>query len=136
MNTEQIEINGRGCLVKIHQEHRHNARVSITKNSINIRLPDFMSWDEKARELLKLKLWAVNKLEENPEQFKPEPPKDYKDGDILKVGNEEYTLKIGFKEKESSSAMTTNPTTASCGVCNSLGSGEPAGSSCSEPLRF
>ena len=107
MNTEHIEINGKKYLVKIYHEDRRNARVSITSDSINIRLPDFVGRDAGFRELMKMKMWAVNKLKENPERFKPEVQKNYKDGDVLKVGNEGYILKIEFEEKESSSVKVT-----------------------------
>ncbi|MEA2054874.1 MAG: M48 family metallopeptidase, partial [Candidatus Thermoplasmatota archaeon] len=60
--------------------------------------------EERFRQLMKMKVWARNKLKENPHRFRPERQKEYKDGDILKVGDEEYTLKIEFKDKKSSSA--------------------------------
>lgn len=41
---------------------------------------------------------------ENPERLKPDLQKEYNDGDLLKIGDEEYTLKIEFKDKKTSSA--------------------------------
>lgn len=106
MQTEYLEVNGNKYLVKVHHEHRRNSSVSIGKKAINIRLPSFLNRDEKARERLRMKIWAINKIKENPEKLKPEPQKEYKDGEVLKVGNQEYVLKIELKEKESSSART------------------------------
>ena len=110
MSTEYFEVNGRKFVVKVHYEHRHSSRVSIGRKAINVRIPSFLNRDEKARELLRMKMWAINNIKEKPERFKPEQQKEYKDGEVLKVVNEEYTLKIEFKEKESSSARLVGNT--------------------------
>ncbi len=104
MQSAPVELNGNRYLIKVYFEHRHDSAVSIGKTAINIRIPDFLNRDEKARELLRMKMWAIGKIKEKPERFKPEPQKGYKDGELLKIGNEEYTLKICYKDKQSSSA--------------------------------
>ncbi|MDP2907021.1 MAG: DUF45 domain-containing protein [Nanoarchaeota archaeon] len=104
MKTETIEVNGRKYPVKIHYEDRKDSTVSIGKTAITIHLPLCMSREEISREELKLKAWARKKLLENPERHMPKAAREYKDGETLKVGNEEYLLKIELKEKESSSA--------------------------------
>jgi len=104
MKTENLEVNGNQYLVKIHYENRKNSSVSIRRTNINIRIPSFLDRNEKARELFSMKMWAKKKLLENPKRFKPIPQKEYKDGDKLFVGDEEYTLKIEFKDKRNSSA--------------------------------
>ena len=104
MKTERLEVSGINYLVKIHYENRNNSTLSIGKKAINIRIPSFLNREERFKQLIKLKIWARNKLKEDPHKFKPEMQKEYKDGDILKVGNEEYTLKIEFKDKQNSSA--------------------------------
>lgn len=106
MKTESIEVDGIKYTVKIYYEDRNNTSVSIGK-TINIRIPLFFNREEKLKQLLKMKAWARKKLEENPEKFKPKPQKEYKDGDVLKVGDEEYLLRIDFKDKQSSSARIT-----------------------------
>ncbi len=110
MQNALIEVNENKYMVKVHFEHRHNSTVSIGKTAINIRIPNFLNRDERARELLRMKMWAISKIKEKPEMFKPEPQKDYKDGDILKVGDDEYTLNIEFKDKQSSSARILDKT--------------------------
>ena len=111
MDTGHIEINGKKYPVLVTYEHRHNSRASIGRNSINIRMPDFLNRDERYREVLKLKQWAEHKLKERPE-LQPEPKKEYKDGDILKVGTAEYVLRIALKDKQSSSAHRRGSTIA------------------------
>jgi len=105
-----LEVNGIKHPVKIHYEERSDCRASIRKKAINIRIPAFLSEEEKRRQLTNLKQWAIDKLKENPEKFKPEAQKEYKDGDILAVGGDEYVLKIGFKNKLGSSARIEGPT--------------------------
>lgn len=110
MKKETLEINKIKYLVKIYIEKRKNCRVSIIKNSINIRLPSDLSTTEQEIQLKKMKYWAFKKIIENPEKFKPEIPKKYKNEDLLKIGNEEYILKIKFKDKKGSSARLINNT--------------------------
>ncbi|MBW2977153.1 M48 family metallopeptidase [Candidatus Woesearchaeota archaeon] len=104
MKTERLEVNGVSYRVKIHYEDRNDSVVSLGKKAINIRIPHFLDREEKFRQLMKAKQWAKNKLEENPNKFKPEIQKEYKSGDMLKVGSEEYMLNIELKDKQSSSA--------------------------------
>lgn len=104
MKTETLEVNGTEHLVKIHYEKRNNSRASIGKKAINIRIPSFLRRKNRLKELLKLKNWAKNKIQENPHKFKPVPQKEYRNGDTLKVGGTEYSLNIKFKDKKSSSA--------------------------------
>lgn len=109
MKTEIMEVNGMKYHVRMYYENRYGSTVSIGKTAVTIHIPICMSREEISREELKLKAWARNKLMENPERRKPKPGREYKNGDVLKVGNEEYTLKVEFKEKESSSArMVSN----------------------------
>lgn len=76
--------------------------------SINIRIPSFLNREERFRQLLEMKSWTIKKLQEDPNKFKPETTKQYEDGETLKVGEEEYTLSIAYKEKQSSSARIVN----------------------------
>ena len=119
MKTETLEVNGIQYLVKIHYENRKNSSVSIRRTRINIRIPSFLNREEKARQFLSMKLWAKKKLMENPDRFKPKPQKEYKDGDKLIVGDEEYTLRIEPKDKKNSSARLKGRTIHLC-ISNNL----------------
>ena len=106
MKTEKINVAGAEYLVKIHYEKRNNARVSVNRNAVNIRIPFSFSREEQFKQVLKMKAWAIKKLQENPSRFKQEIQKEYKDGDVLKVGEEEYNLRIEFRNKASSSSRS------------------------------
>lgn len=110
MKNDMLEVNGIKYLVKIHFETRKNCRVSVRKRVVNIRIPSFLSKNEKDKQLERMKTWATKKILENPEKFKPYPKKEYKNADRLKIGNEEYTLEIKFKDKKSSSALLNGNT--------------------------
>lgn len=95
-----MDINGIQYLIKIHFEKRKNTSVSIRRTNINIRIPYFLSQKEKVQRILSMKLWAKKKILNNPDYFKPEPQKEYNDGEKLLIGDEEYILRIEFKEKK------------------------------------
>ena len=112
MKTETLEIVGRKYLVKIWDEPRESSSVAIKNNIITIKIPLALNREERFRELLRMKRWAKDKIEKNPDKFKIEVPKEYHDGDVLKIGEEEYALKIEFREKQSSSARLMGNTIA------------------------
>ena len=110
MKTETIDVNEIRYLVKIHIEKRKNSSVSIRKTNINIRIPYFLDRKEKIKQIQSMKLWAKKKIINNPDCFKPEAQKEYEDGEKIIVGDEEYLLRIEFKEKKSSSARIQGKT--------------------------
>jgi predicted metal-dependent hydrolase len=110
METEILEINGTKYPVKIHYEKRNNSRASIRRTTINIRIPSFLEDKEKNEQLKKMENWAKGKIIENPEKFRPKQQKGYKDSDIVKINDEEFILRIEFKDKKSSSARLAGNT--------------------------
>jgi len=104
MLKDFLEVNGTRYPVKVHFERRNDSKASISRRAVNIRLPDFLNREQRFREILRIKSWAKEQIAANPERFKPKAQKTYADGEVLKVGDEEFALRIEFKEKESSSA--------------------------------
>ncbi|MEK6808577.1 MAG: M48 family metallopeptidase, partial [Nanoarchaeota archaeon] len=111
MIIKNLEVNCIKYPVYVHYENRKNTSVSIGRKSINIRIPSFLDREERLGQYLEMMKWARKKLEENPDRFKPCPLKEYNDGDTLKIGNENYSLRIELKDKQSSSARI---------ICNSV----------------
>ena len=101
---ETIEINQIDYLFKIHIEKRKNCRASIRNTNVNIRIPNNLSFKQREKEILKFKRWAIKKIREKPERFKPKPSRKYRDSDIIKVGDIEYLISIKYKDKKTSSA--------------------------------
>ncbi|OGJ18241.1 hypothetical protein A3K73_00380 [Candidatus Pacearchaeota archaeon RBG_13_36_9] len=104
MKTEIIKVNGEDYQVRIIIEDRIDSKVSVNQKIISMHLPDCLSREELFRELLKMKLWARQKILENPGKFQRRPLKEYKDGHEIVVGSEKYTLRIQHFDKSSSSA--------------------------------
>ena len=110
MKTEKLEIAEKIYFLKIEDEMWENTTASIRNNVITIKIPLALNREARFKEILKLKSWAKKKIEENPQKFHAEVQREYKNGDVLKIGEEEYSLKIEFKDKRSSSARLINNT--------------------------
>lgn len=104
MQTEKLEVNGTTFLVKIRYEYRRNTRAYIGRNAISIRVPSFLTGEERLRQLTKMKAWARKQLERNPDKFKAKAHKEYKDGELVTLNGEEYKLEIHLNERKTGSA--------------------------------
>ena len=96
--------------VNIHLETRDNARVSLGRRSINIRVPNNLPREELFKTIRSMKAWAQKKILETPERYTPKEHKNYIDGQTLRIGTEDYLLRIDFRDKESSSARIAGHT--------------------------
>lgn len=103
MRTDKIIVEGKDYKVFISFEKRDNSRVSIGRTGVHLRIPLSMPREEQFKEALRLKRWAMEKIKEKLPEFKHKGSRTYGEGDKLQVGNEEYTLHLEFKEKQSSS---------------------------------
>lgn len=104
MRKETILVNGREYEVNIYLEIRNNARVSLGRSGVNIRIPLSLPREEMSRQIQEMKQWARKKLKETPLEIKRKGSKEYNDGDCLIVGKDEYLLMINYSDKQSSSA--------------------------------
>jgi len=102
MKSEFVEVNGIRYNFKIYYEIRGDTIASIRNNNINIRIPISMPREEQFKSLIEMRQWAIKRITENPRKVKVN--KVYKDNDILKVGEDEYLLKINFMDKSGSLA--------------------------------
>ncbi len=103
MRKDKIIVNGKEYEVFISLEQRDDARVSIGRTGIHLRVPLGMPREEQFKEILRLKRWAMERIKEKPPEFKRKGSRNYKDGDRLQVGTEEYIVRLEYKEKQSSS---------------------------------
>lgn len=107
-DMEQIRINGINFLLKIHFEPRRNTRASIRKNNINIRIPSSLSEEKQKEQIRKMKNWAIDHIQKNPDAFKPIIDRQYVDGDIIKTQKKTYHIHLTYKDKKNSSAVLNN----------------------------
>ncbi|MBU2214615.1 MAG: M48 family metallopeptidase [Patescibacteria group bacterium] len=101
--SEFWEVGGIKYLVTVWIEKKNRITASFSKKGINIKMPYFLNNEKRLKELIKIKNLIEKKILKNPKKFEPKIQKEYKDGDVLKIGNIEYFLKLEFKNKQSSS---------------------------------
>jgi len=103
-------VDGNDYKVKIKISRRSSFKVSISKETINIKAPNHLTREELQKNIEKMKLWAKNKIIENPEKFVRETTKPYYDGQEIIVGKEKYFLRISYGEKNRSTARIEEET--------------------------
>jgi predicted metal-dependent hydrolase len=96
--------------LRIIVEARRNARVSLSRRGICIRLPENLSEADKRKQLADFKEWIRKKISKDPDRFVPVSEKKHENGDRLKVGGIAYTLKIEYGDRKSGSARLRDNT--------------------------
>lgn len=102
--TEELEAFGSRYPISIILEKRRNSRVSVSRKGVIIRLPHFLSGNEREEQISEFRKWAVKRIEKNPDKFLPEKPVEYYDGQEIKLMGMAFTLRI--KEKDVSRAFS------------------------------
>lgn len=99
MEEQNLEINGIIYKLKIYRERRRYSRASVSRNSINIRIPFFLIGSAKENEIDKLRKWAIGKIISNPSKFsRPEQIK-YESGQHIYIAGREYALNIKEEDR-------------------------------------
>ena len=95
MRIEEIEIDGAGYLLKIHVEKRNNVRASLRNSNINVRLPVSLG-KKRSEEYVSRVIDELRKELRNNPALKPKQKniREYRDGEALVVGADEYVLDI------------------------------------------
>ncbi len=114
MEKEIISIGGITFTLKIHYEQRRNCRVSVRKNTINVRIPRFLSQKERMSQLEKMKKVSRDIIEKDPVRFRPPLRKEYTDGDELIINGKTYSINIIYKDKKHSSARLHGKSISLC----------------------
>jgi len=104
---EEIEVNGLKIGIEIETTRTKTISGKLKNQKLKIRLPLFLSSEEKNQHITKIKEWAIKQIAKRPERFKV-VIKEYKDGDLLRIGEEEYKLNICYEHKNSSSGRIRN----------------------------
>ncbi len=104
METEVWEIVGNKYILKVLNHRRWSSTVSIQNNIVTIRLSSRASRAERAKHLEEFMEWARKKMEKSPEKYKPPYTREYKDNEVLDIGNEKFALRIDYTKRKSASA--------------------------------
>ncbi len=92
--TAVLKVNEQEVPVFIHTERRTNARVSIGKKGITIRLPFFLTPNQRQEQIAAFKDWAYKTYVAKPDLINRGKPKKYIDGHTFKLMGEVFTLNL------------------------------------------
>lgn len=101
-------VKGNKIPVKVYHEWRNNVRASIGKKTVILRFPVMMTKNERTKQMEWFQHWVAEQFEKNEKLGARFFGKGYKDGDVLKVGERQYLLKIAVSENQSHSARLRN----------------------------
>ncbi|MBK7408991.1 MAG: DUF45 domain-containing protein [Saprospirales bacterium] len=87
--------------VKIVRERRSSIRFAVGKSALLVRVPQFLSDQEEARQMERLQSWASQQFRRHPNIRERFQPFSYKDGDEVQVGARTYRLRIAFEDRGS-----------------------------------
>ncbi len=93
-STAILKVNEQEITVYIHTERRTNARVSIGKKGVTIRLPYFLTPDQRQQQIASFKDWAYKTYTSKPQLLTRLKAKKYKDGYTFMLMGEMYTLQL------------------------------------------
>ncbi len=99
-----IQVNGENVRVKIRFEQRFNNRATVNKNGILIRISARQQKDEQRKQIDTLLKWAKEKLGDKPELLDSLKQRYYVNGEILRLGTQEFIISIYYNDIAKSSA--------------------------------
>ncbi len=73
MKTERFVIEDKEFQINVHTVNRNNSRASIGKTGVHIRVPISLGREERFKEILKLKKWAIETIKNKPDKFNHGP---------------------------------------------------------------
>jgi predicted metal-dependent hydrolase len=96
-------INGQEMPVEIHRERRTSWRYNFGKGRLIVRLPK-VSLDYENEILTALKKSLEERVEKKPELGTHYDTTNYKNNDVLTIGNQDYSLHIEDEDRKSHTA--------------------------------
>ncbi len=93
-------VHGKQIPAKIYCEQRKDVRASVGKKSVILRIPSWMDADLRKEQMIWFENWIEKTFQKSPNLFSRFYGRQYQDGDILKVGNYEYKLRIRPAHRE------------------------------------
>jgi predicted metal-dependent hydrolase len=100
VETTFIDFEDRRIPAKIYRERRKNVRFSIGKKYAICRMPTMMLPLEQANQIKRFEEWVIKHFSKNERIQSNYFGKDYKDGDLLKVGEREYIIRLIPSQKK------------------------------------
>ncbi len=99
-----IEAGDKKIPAKIYQEVRGNIRFSIVRKGAILRMPLMLPQKEQQKQIAAFEAWVRNQLEGQQNLQERFTMRNYRTGDVLKVGSKEYRIALELTKNKSSSA--------------------------------
>ncbi len=100
--------------VRVFLEPRRNCSFSVTPRNLLLRLPRNTRPQEITAHLSQLKAWAEEMMDKYPKAFQRIGIREYRDGDLLRVGERQYTLRITEDKRRTHTARLQGNTILLC----------------------
>ena len=107
---EYIVVENKSIPVNVYLEWRNNARISVGKKGINLRIPKILGPSQISKYLEWCQDWTQKQLLKDPKLQARLFKKQYADGDILEVGNRTFKLSINYEDRKTHSAKLNDDT--------------------------
>jgi predicted metal-dependent hydrolase len=106
----QLTIEGLQVPVQVHLEPRLNARFSITRKAVNLRVPLGTTSAVLDHYTSELKAWVERQFQHKPGLKRPFEVRTYATGDTLQVGQRRYWLEVHIANKAAHTAKLIGDT--------------------------
>jgi predicted metal-dependent hydrolase len=100
-----LEYNGRRIPFHIVYEMRRSVRVAFGSKAITLRIPWIMKAETKLQHIERSKKWAVDQLRVKPGLIASFVTKEYKDSQVLTIGDRKYVLYIQYHDRKTNRAV-------------------------------
>lgn len=101
-------IEGKQVPAKIYREYRRSVRASIGKNAAILRMPAFLSKNDEKKQMDWFVSWVTEQLDKSETLQKRFWGKNYKDGDLIRVGIRQYQISIEYTDRKTHSGKLKN----------------------------
>lgn len=101
----KVKINDIEIPVIVYRERRHNVRFAIVKDGVvNVRMPIVLTPTQEQEHLARLNEWLTKVMAKKDSVKQRFQKKEYKSGDVIKVGKRSYGIELSVEERNSHTA--------------------------------
>ena len=99
-----VEVEGKAIPAKIYREWRRDVRFSLGKRGAILRMPTVLTKSQEKKQVKQFEQWVQQQFVAKPILNDRFFGKGYQTGDVLTVGNRQYTLDIAFTANKTHTA--------------------------------
>ena len=103
MPNEKVVIAGNDYNINVIYTANKNSSARIDGNDIIIKISRLLDRREQEMHAIKLKKWAIRRIERNPGRYKKYET-EHKDGDMISVWGKQYCIRIEHTSNRTSTA--------------------------------